>query len=323
MAKLTLAEIKALAAQAAATGENMTEVQAGGGGARLLEPGYSLARLVGYVEYGNQPQEFQGKAQDPALEFRLTFALYSPGYANADGTPYTIKTFNIKRSRNEKAGAYLLFKALNWKSTATHFAELVGEGYLVKIENKAGKAVGAKITSRIDLKGFLPPIDALSKAPYSIPEATDNLVELFLWDYPQLESWNALYIDGTNEDGSSKNWIQNQILSATDFAGSALEALLVSSGTKFTVPVAAHPTPTAGNVPVGALPSAPPQTVAASPVVPMIAAALPNLAAAPAPVVAAPLGSVAPVLPVVPPVVPTAPVLPANVPLVAPALPVA
>ncbi len=323
MAKLTLAEIKALAAQAAETGENMTEVQTGGGGARLLEPGYSLARLVGYVEYGNQPQEFQGKAQDPALEFRLTFALYSPGYANPDGSPYTIKTFNIKRSRNEKAGAYLLFKALNWKGTATHFAELVGEGYLVKIENKAGKAVGAKITSRIDLKGFLPPIDALSKAPYAIPEVTDDLLELFLWDYPVLESWNALYIDGTNDEGTSKNWIQNQILGATDFAGSALEAMLVSSGTKFIVPVPAQPA-VAGNVPVGALPNTPASpSLAATPVTPLVVAALPNLAAVPATAVAAPLGIVAPILPAVVPVAVAVPVLPASVPLVAAALPVA
>lgn len=277
MTQLTLEQIQALANQAAETGDDMTVVVKGGGGAKLLPAGNCLGRLVRYVEYGNQPQEFGGKAQDPAPEFQLGFALYGEGYQNEDGTPYIMSTYPIKRSRNEKAGAYLLFKALNWKGTATHFAQLVGQAFIVNIENKTPKDATKAARSTINLKGFLPPLDPVTRSPYAVPEARADDLGLFLWDYPTLDAWNSLYIDGTYDDGSSKNWLQGTLLAATNFAGSALESLLVTSGTAFTVPA----------------PKAAPPSLPAAP-------AVPNLVAAPAPVVAAPLGI--PALPVAPPV---------------------
>lgn len=40
----------------------------GGGGSRLYPAGYAMARLVQYVEFGMQPQEYQGAAKAPALD---------------------------------------------------------------------------------------------------------------------------------------------------------------------------------------------------------------------------------------------------------------
>jgi hypothetical protein len=313
-----LQQLQALAAQAAETSEDMNEAVAGGQGAKLLTEGYYMARLVEYVEYGNQPQEYNGKAKDPAPEFRLGFALYhndpvlSAEVTNSDGTPYIIRTFNISRSRNDKAGAFLLFKSLNWKATCKSYPELIGEAFLLKIVNKAGKAVGAKVTSRIDLKGFLPPLDAMSRQPYPIPQARDEDLLMFLWEFPSLEVWNSFKIDGQNDDGSSKNWIQNQILGATDFSGSALETLLKTSGVAYTIPVKTAPaasTPATGALP-GVLPGVQPTPVTpvqATPVTVVQAMALPNVAAVAPVVVTAPLGLTAPALPNVPvmPALPT------------------
>jgi len=65
---------------------------------------------------------------------------------------------------------------------------------------------------------------------------------MFLWNSPELEDWNALYIGGTTDDGKSKNFIQDAILAAVDYHGSPLAALLGSGS----IPSLAVPsTPTA------------------------------------------------------------------------------
>lgn len=308
--ELTLAQLQALADGAADSYDNMTEAVAGGQGSRLLPEGFALARLVEVVELGNQPQEFNGVAKDPAPTFRLGFALYGEGYQNDDGTPYLLRTFDIARSRNEKAGAYLLFKMMNWKGTKTHFAQLIGEAFLLNIVNKAGKAQGAKVTSRINLKDVRPPIEPLSKQPYPVPEARVSDLKLFMWEKPTMAGWNSLYIDGKRDDGKSKNFIQETILGATDFAGSPLELLLKTSGVAYAIPT--PPSPGQGATSVGAVPApvgvTPPLGVVGNTGALGAAGALPNVVAAP--VAAAPLGNHAPtvVQPVQPVSVPVAPV---------------
>lgn len=284
---MSLAAIQQQAAAIAEVSDNFNESVAGGG-SRLLPEGYCLARLVSYIEFGKQPQEFNGQKKDPALEFRLGFALFGEGYANEDGTPYLLETYGITESRNSKAGAFLLFKALNWKNQATCFPQLLGEAYLVKIKTHTPKAEGAKPRSVIDLKGFLPPLDALSKAPYQVPAAPDSMYRLFSWKLPTLAAWHALKIEGTWDDGKSKNWIQETILGATDFAGSALESLLLQNNVAFTVPTKA---------PAAAAPAAPaaPEVAAQAPLAqPAAPVAAPAIAAVP---VAAPSLITQPVTP--------------------------
>lgn len=312
-----LAQIQAAAAAYAETGNDMNQSVKGGGGAKLLPEGYTLARLVKYVEFGKQPQEYNGKAKEPALEYRLWFALYSDGYTNDDGTPYIISTYNNALSRNEKAGAYLLFKSLNWKGTAKNFAQLVGEGFLLKIENYTPKTQGAQPRSRIDTKGFLPPLDALSKRPYDIPPAREDDLGLFLWDYPTLDGWKALHIEGTSDEGKSRNWMQETLLGATDFAGSPLESLLIANAVAYTVPPKAAQTPKtgAGAAPalpaVGTAPAAP-----ATPVAPVMTAPAPAAPAGTPPWESIPgqdnpaVGVAVPAVPAVP-VVPSVPAVPA------------
>ena len=332
-----LAALQALAAQdVAESGIDMNEAIKGGGGGRLLPEGYAFGRLVEYIEFGNQPQEFQGQAKDPAMEFTLGFALTGQGYQNDDGTPYVVRTYNTALSRNEKSRAFKLFKALNWKGTAKSFAQLLGETFLVKIKQVPKSKTDPKIVSRIDIDGFLPPLDPVTRQPYPIAEAPDEMYRLFLWSRPTKEAWDSLYIEG-EYDGKSKNHIQEQILAALDFQGSPLQQLLMSSGvtalptaapaTPIAAPVAAAPaagvptpTPVAPVAPVApaAVPAAPLAVpAAASPAVasvavPSVSVQTPTPAPAVVAPVAAPVGVPAPVMPAVPkPAVPSSPVLPA------------
>jgi len=297
-----LAELRALAAaDVQETGIDMNVAQSGGGG-RLLPEGYAFGRMVEYVEVGMQPQEYNGKAKDPALEFFLGFALWGDGYQNEDGTPYIIRTFNTSLSRNEKSGAFLMFKALNWKGTAKSFGELIGETFLVKIKHvpkDKAQPQGPKV-SRLDTKGFLPPLDPVTRAPYNIPEAPDAMYRMFLWNKPTKAGWDSLFVEGTFDDGKSKNKVQETCLSALDFQGSPLQQLLLASGVT-TLPAAPAAAPAA---PV--LPAAP--SVAPTPAP---APAAPVMAPPAAPQVAAPL---APPAPVAAPALPGAPVMPAALP---------
>jgi hypothetical protein len=308
--------------EALESGIDMNEAVKGGGGGRLLPEGYAFGRLVEYIEFGNQPQEFNGKAKDPALEFTLGFALWGQGYQNEDGTPYIIRTYNTALSRNEKSRAFKLFKALNWKGTAKSYAQLLGETFLVKIAHKGkSKAEPTVVVSRIDLDGFLPPLDPVTKAPYPIPEAADDLYRMFLWNRPNKESWDSLYIEGAYDDGKSKNRIQEQILAAMDFQGSPLQQLLMASGVS-TLPVAAAlpaAPAVAAPAPAAAAPAAVPTAPVAMAVPTVPVAATPAIADAVAPQVAVPLVAPAAVPASVPAAVPVA-TLPVN-PSAIPALP--
>ena len=317
-----LAALQALAEQAVAeSGIDLNEAVKGGGGGRLLPEGYAFGRLVEYIEFGNQPQEFQGQTKDPAMEFTLGFALTGDGYQNEDGSAYVVRTYNTALSRNEKSRAFKLFKALNWKGTAKGFAQLLGETFLVKIKQVPKSKTDPKIVSRIDLDGFLPPLDPVTRQPYPIAEAPDDMYRLFLWSHPTKEAWDSLYIEGEYE-GKSKNRIQEQILAALDFQGSPLQQLLMASGVT-ALPTAAPAVPVAA--PVAAAPAAvapthapaapvapaavPAATVAAPLAVPAAVATPAPVAVAPAP---APVGVPAPVMPAAPiPAVPSSPVLPA------------
>lgn len=310
----------ALIAAAAQTGPDMTEAVKGGGGSRLLPVGNAFAQLVEYVEYGSQPQEFNGVAKDPARCFSLGFALSgaapdpaNPGqflsFANDDGTPYIMRTFPMAMSRNEKARAFLLFKAMNWKNIHSHFAQMLGEKFIIKVGRHTAKAQGSKEKSVLDLKSILPPLDVMSGQPYSIMDAADSMYRLFLWDHPTIEGWNSLFIAGEYEakDGKpaeSKNYVQEEILGAVDFPGSPLEQLLLTSNVAFK-----RPSPK----PVAAAPAAP---AAAAPAAPAVAPAAPAVTPATAPVAAVPSpAAVSPAQPA-PTAAPSTPAVP-TVPAVA------
>lgn len=214
-----LAAIQALAAEAKASQTNMTETTKGGGKARLLPAGHSLAHIVGVIEYGNQPQSFDGQPKNPAKELSLQFALYDEGYCNEDGTPYVVELYPFAESTNEKSNAVKLFKQLNWDNSCTTWVELIGKPIMVQIEQFKGGKGKTELKSGVKKDGFLPPIDLRSKKPYECPPLNEDLLVCFLWDFPTLENWKVL-----------RDFHKNRALDALNFVGSDLEGMLIENG---------------------------------------------------------------------------------------------
>ena len=105
-----------------------------------------------------------------------------------------------------------------------------------------------------------------SRQPYPVPEAPDDLYQLFLWNKPTLAGWNSLKIEGTSDDGKSKNYLQDRILAAVDFQGSPLEQLLRGAGATLPSPEQLAP----------AAPAAPAPAVPATPVAPAVSLPVPS-----------------------------------------------
>ena len=283
-----LAAALALANQAAETGPDMNEVKKGGG-ARLLPEGWAFARFVEYIEFGNQPQEFNGQAKEPAPEAQVGFALYDTAdrkYSNDDGSPYIIRPYSFALHQNEKARAHKLFVSMNWKRTAKNFPQMLGQDFLVYIGHYDKSKTDKTKVSRIDLDKIFPALDQMTSQPLPVPPAREEDVAIFLWDYPTKEAWDSLFREGTFDDGKSKNTLQEKCMCATNFEGSALQALLMGSGIPAlpSAPVVAPALPTAP----AALPQNPVSPSTASP------------AAMPAGPTTSPSKPVAPIVPVMP-----------------------
>ena len=293
MSKLN--QIQQLANQQAEVSDDMNEVSGSGG--KLLPQGAYLGRICEYIDLGTQPQEFNGVAKDPAPQIRLGVALFGPNAQDAAGKPYVLRSYDITISRNEKANAYKAFKALNWKGDKNikHFAQFVGQPFIFQVSVATNKTTQRQ-SNKIEWDKTTAAVNPLDNSPYQVPELTDDYYRVLLWDFPTKEDWDALYIEGNRDDGKSKNFIQEKIMSALNFQGSPLQVLLAGAG-------------------INTLPSTPAQP-ATPPAQPQAAAPVPA-PAAPAPV------SVQPVLaPEIPQNISAPTSVPVQAPIAQPALPV-
>ena len=348
---LGFAALAAMAQQAAEAGVLKDMSVATAGGYNLLPEGNALARLVEYVELGSHNQVFKGTSKGSQPEMRLGFALYGKGYQNEDGTPAIIRTYDTVMGTNEKSKAFKLFKKMNYTGQKKSFAQMLGDAFILKVAHTKPAKAGDSPRHFIDFDGMLPPFDPVTATPYPVPMPDDSFFKLFLWAQPNKQCWDSLFIDGVFEDGErkgkSKNYIQNKILSSTNFKGSALEAMLLSlnlptlvvdaatdevdheaeQGAAPAIPAA----PVAGSIPtapvvaevpvvapVAQTPVAPvadvPPFVPDVPVVAPAVAAVPSTPAIPAVVAVPQVAQVAPavvVAPVVPAAIPAVPVIPA------------
>lgn len=214
-----LAALNALREQARETQTNMTEAKKGGGKARLLPAGHTLARIVGLIQFGNQPQTFDNKPKAPAPELTLQFALYDEGYCNEDGTPYVVELWPFAESQNDGSHSFKMFKAMNWDNAGTSWIDLIGKPIMVEIEQYKGGKDKKELKSGIKKTGFLPPIDLRSKKPYDCPALDEDLLVCMLWDYPTKENWDAL-----------RDFHKEKCLDALNFVGSELETMLLEAG---------------------------------------------------------------------------------------------
>lgn len=217
---------------------------------KIPDAGATVARFIGYVEVGTHPEFYQGKEKEhPAAYAKLIFELLGPKHVRTDdngvksGTLYyedvTIKT-------DEKAAFRKLFmKMRGGRDSIKHMAQMLGEGFVVKVvHNTVGEGDKKKTYANIKHDGewlVFPPIkeDPLSgeveeiKVPPMI-----SAPRLFLFASPTKEQWDSIFIDGEyerkNQDGTtsthSKNFIQRRIMDAKNFEGSAVEEMLSGLG---------------------------------------------------------------------------------------------
>lgn len=299
---------------------DMTEVTKSGGGGKVWPAGPVLARLVEVIEIGNRAVSFEGQPKDPAPHIRLGFALFSANHSYDDGKPGIIRTFDLTISNHEKAKSHKLFKRMNYGGDKKHFAELLGQGYLLTITHKPGKKPTDKPYVNIDLDTIAPPIDVMSQQHYPIPEAPDNYYRLFLWNKPTKAQWDSLLLRDSDgkELAADKQWIQEDMVKALDFAGSPLEGLLFGTATGIPAPGTAAPAPAvpaaapaaavpapvpAGAAPAASVPAGPAAIPAAVPQAPATPAAAPALAVPVAPAAIPVPATPAPVAVPVPPAV--------------------
>lgn len=234
---------KAKAAAESGILNNLTETTTGG--SRLLPEGMALAVFTGYIESGLQPQEFQGQVKDPRREFQLEFHIVGGMGVTKDGIDeafvpddtesIAVHTFWTPLQNNSKSRCIKYFNAMNYKGTATSFAELLGTAFMLPVVHKEGKdrTTGKSvIRANIDPAGIIPAVDPMTRKPYAVPELPEDVYRLFLWDAPDEEQWNSILIEGTWDDGKSKNILQEHILSSMDYEGSALQEMLCGAVTK-------------------------------------------------------------------------------------------
>jgi len=233
---------------------------------RTVAPeGYTTARFIGYVEIGKQPQRpYQGVDKPDAAEVRLTFELNGPKHITEyekDGVKMTRTNIHREKltiSSSEKSNFQKLFKKmLAGRTDIKHMAQLLGEGFLVKIKHNLSKD-GKNTYANIKVDGVwdigAPSVtDPITNETtiLDVPEAT-HAVQLLLWSNPSKEQWDSIFIDGTytKNDGKgqdievSKNFIQNEAMAASNFIGSPLEALVAGIGVPIKEDLAPNPAPT-------------------------------------------------------------------------------
>lgn len=233
-------------------GIDQNEASKGGGGIAPPVEGRAYARLVEYIELGSHLGTYQGKPKSkPDALVRLVIELSGKKYPPVtleDGTTVPQKMFlEMNISTNEKSRFYKLFRAINgmYGDKYKHFASMAADNvaFIVTIKHrKSGEGADAKVFANIWADGAWN-ISSLIKYDedgepegfYTVAPAISE-TKIFLFNRPRLIDWTKLFIDGERDDKTSKNWIQERILSAVNFEGSALEALLID------LPIAETPT---------------------------------------------------------------------------------
>lgn len=247
--ELSLAEMAELAAEF----EDQTQETEHSDFDNRPEAGVTVGRLISYIELGKHDGgSYQGKKKADADKVRIEFELLGPknivefekdGVKQQFGQTVSI---TLKKSLSDKAKFRKLFKKLQYgRDDKKHIAQMIGEAFIIMIYHNKVTKDGKELTYvNLDLDGEygisapfqVDPITRV-KTAYDIKAHTQPL-RLFLWDRPQPSMWDSLFIDGTWEKKTtddkgvetttnvSKNFLQELILSAKNYAGSPLHTML-------------------------------------------------------------------------------------------------
>lgn len=258
-----LKNIAAAAEQAVADGADQTVAKTGGSS----EPpaaGPCNLRLVGYVELGKHEKTVMGKTKTQELVtliFELSGRNHPPIVTDSGTFPHRIElTENL--SLNEKARFFKLFGLLNYKGTAKHMTQLLGQAFRGKVihreytPNGGQKRIAAELyDKKLGVFTIMPPrVDVYDGDGQPTGEVREVKVDpaispirAFLWNYATKEQWDSLFIDGEYEErrneagevtapAKSKNKYQLKIAAALNYKGSVIERLLKNDGAELELP---------------------------------------------------------------------------------------
>lgn len=220
-----LANLNSLVDAAVAT-QSVDMTQTGGGGGFedvLLPKGDYYGHFVEYVEYGKRIPTNKGKptGKPAVLNTRVCFIVYGP-----DGIKKRIRSWYLPVFNSERANFKKLFDRLNYAGDIKHAAQKLGTAWVVPVDqHTSGSGTVINIIDYATMRP-LPKFDPNTGEPIVLPELDPDDVRVFLWNNPTKETWDSLYIDGQKEDGTSKNFIQEDIMKAVDFEGSPLQQML-------------------------------------------------------------------------------------------------
>lgn len=232
----------AVAAQAAEV-QDVKETTKGGGD--FVDPlkdvkdgDLLMVRFRSYIEVGEHPGS--AKFPKPRAKAMFDFEVVTPRFCinNEDGTQQRGRVgCDVNISTNEGGSYAKLFKAMDYGRGNNVFPQMLGELFLMKAHvNEVGEGDKKKRYINFVGKEFCSVMSPFTQDPITGESTRINGAELqaeaqcFLWDFPTQEQWDSIYIDGETDKGKSKNFIQEKILRAINFAGSPLAGFLESSG---------------------------------------------------------------------------------------------
>lgn len=233
------------------------DAKASGGGIDFKPPreGVALLRMCSYIETGVFEGEWKGKKKINN-KVLVEFELVHPDHKilRADGTfaSYHRIWVRLNRSGNAKSKYMQLFNKMNYdgrvstnKKNIPGMYKFLNEPFMGQVYHNEYKE---KTYANLDLDGLFSVTAARNPVlemgmptgryeDIPVPEMSVQ-PRLFLWesknmsDTNYMSMWDSIYIEGEKEDGSSKNWIQETILSPDNIAlpGSQAERLFVEHG---------------------------------------------------------------------------------------------
>lgn len=243
MAKLNLAAIKALAAAQAETGPDLNKQT--GGDYKPPEAGSTQLRFIEYVETGVHTTGKEGSTFGQKTKPRAQFGFELSGKKHEpkkldDGRiiPHIIR-FELVIGQGKKNDYSKLFKLMVQEYPGKkNFAQLLGEAFRGTVIHREWKTASGDARVSADLKngdaGF-----TITGVTYEDPETNEvkklkvappiSDLRLFLWDLADTDQWDSIFIDGTFEDGNTKNKLQEKIKAAENFTGSAIYDALIEA----------------------------------------------------------------------------------------------
>lgn len=252
-------DVLALANKAAETDDQSKETK--GFERTLPTPGLRGCRFIEYIELGKQAFKGTSKfgVKAPTDKVRLTFELLGKNDMEEIKVGEETKkvgkrvSVEITKSLSSKGDFKKIMNMLDRGRGKQHMAQMLGEAFLVKVtvvdaEGNVCTAENKKEGKYINLFTGTPDSKMWTFAAPMIedPETGEvrqvkvmpntSPLKIFLFDNPTVETWDSLFIEGTREvkdsagvvTQQSKNFIQEKIMGASNYEGSALQQMLMS-----------------------------------------------------------------------------------------------